>query len=119
MITNKNEAKAMTNYYSNYISYKKNYNWNRSTCIGENNKYLKSIADTAMTECNEIIIFMDNVSTKKTNTKARNVTSTASLSCHSVKGRDCYILHTVLLAIILPLINIIACCHYAKLKGTL
>ena len=110
MITNNNEAKAMTNYYSNYISYKKDYN--------NNNKYLKRIADTAVTECNEIIIFMDNVSTKKTNTKARNVTSTASLSCHSVKGRG-YILHTVLLAIILLLIIIIACCHYAKLKGIL
>ena len=80
----------MTNYYSNYISYKKDYNWNRSTCIGENNKYLKSIADSAVTECNEIIIFMDNLSTKKTNTEARNVTSNASLSCHSVKGSDNY-----------------------------
>ena len=28
------------------ISEKKNYSWNPSTCICENNKYLKSIADT-------------------------------------------------------------------------
>ena len=32
----------------------------------ENSKYLKSIADTSVTECDEIVIVMDNVSTKKT-----------------------------------------------------
>ena len=72
-----------------------------------------------MTECDEITIFIDNVSTKKTITIATNVTSTALLSCHSIKVRDCYILHVVLLAIILLLIIIIVCCHYAKQKGTI
>ena len=62
-----------------------------------------------MTECDEIISVMDIVSTKKT-----NVMSTASINCHSIKVRDRYILHTVLLAIILLLIIIIFCCHYAK-----
>ena len=38
-----------------------------------------------MTECDEIIIFMDNFSTKKTNTVAINVKSTASINWHSKK----------------------------------
>ena len=49
---------------------------------------------------------MNKVSTKKTMEK--NVTSTASINCHSIKVRDyCYILHTVLLSFILLLIIII------------
>ena len=47
---------------------------------------------------------------------ATNVTSNVSLNCHSKKVRDCYILHTVLLAIILLLIIVIICCYYAKQK---
>ena len=77
-----------------------------------------------MTECDEIIIAMDNVSTKKTNTIATktnniatNVTSTASINCHGKNVRDCYISHTVLLVIILPLIITIICHHYTKQKG--
>ena len=53
---------------------------------------------------------MDIVSTKKTNTIATNV----SINCDSKKVKnkiDCYILHTVLLAIILLLI---ICYYYAK-----
>ena len=54
-----------------------------------------------MAECDKIIIGMDNVSTKETNTIAikmtntiaTNVTSTASINCHGKKVRDCYILH--------------------------
>ena len=66
-----------------------------------------------MTECDEIIIDKDNVPTKKT--IATNVTSTASINCHSKKVRDCYILHTVLLLLII----IIICYHFAKQKGTI
>ena len=58
---------------------------------------------------------MNNLSTKKTSITTANVTSTASISWCSEKVRDCYILYTVLLAIIL-LITII-CYHYAKQKG--
>ena len=50
-----------------------------------------------MTECDEIVIVMKNLSTKKAKTIAANVTSTASINWHSKKLRDCYILHTVLL----------------------
>ena len=57
---------------------------------------------------------MDIESTKKTNTIVTNVTSTVT----STKNvRDCYILHTVLLAIILLLMISIIYYHYAKQKG--
>ena len=60
-----------------------------------------------MTKCDEIVTVMDVVSTKKTNTiatkktntAATNITSIVSISCDSKKVIDCYILHTVLLAI--------------------
>ena len=102
MITNKNEAKAMTEHiscdckckfnsttcnsnekwnnktcqyeYENYCKCKKGYSWNPSTCICENSKYLKIIADTSVIACDEIISVMDIVSTKMTNTIATNVT---------------------------------------------
>ena len=76
-----------------------------------------SVADTLVIECDEIVIVVDNVSTKKRNTIATNVKSTASINWHSKKVRDCYILHTVLLAIILLLIFTIICYYYAKQKG--
>ena len=46
---------------------------------------------------------MDIVSTKKT--IATNVMTTASINCHSMKVRDFYILHTLLLAIIITIDN--------------
>ena len=76
----------------------KDYNWNPSTCICENSKYLKRVTDTSVTECDEVITVMDNVSTKKTNTiatkktntLATNITSTVSTSGHSKKVRLLY-----------------------------
>ena len=38
-----------------YCQCKKDYIWNPSTCICENGKYFKSIADTSVIVCNEII----------------------------------------------------------------
>ena len=70
-----------------------------------------------MTEFDEIVIVIDNLSTKKKNTTATNPMSTASIKCHSKKVRDCHILHTVLLAILLLLIISIICNHYAKQKS--
>ena len=78
--------------YKNYRRCKKDYSWNPSTCICENSKYLKI---TSVTEGDEIIPVMDIVSRKKT-----NATSFPSINCHTIKVKDCYILHTVLLAII-------------------
>ena len=103
MITNKNEAKAITKHIScdckckfnsttcnsnqkwnnktcqceckNYRTCKKDYSWYPGTCICDICKYLKSTADTSLTEFDEIIIVMDNVSTKKTNAIVTNVTS--------------------------------------------
>ena len=41
------------------------FSWNPSKCICENSKYLKSIADTSVTQCDKIVNVMDIVSTKK------------------------------------------------------
>ena len=51
--------------------------------------------------------------TKNTNAMAINV----SINCHTKKLRDCYILHTVLLATILVLIVIISCYYYAGYRS--
>ena len=88
-------------------------------CIYENSKYLKSIADTSVIACDEIISVMAIVSTKMTDTIATNVMSTASINYHSKKVRDCYVLHTVLLGIILLLIITIICYHYVKHRSKL
>ena len=113
VITNKNEAKTMAKHIScdckyifnsttcnsdqkwnnetcqceckNYHTCKKDYSCNPSTCICENSKYLKSIADTSVIVCDEIIYVMDIVSTRMTNTIATNATSTVSINCHSKK----------------------------------
>ena len=109
----------------NYHKCEKENSWNPRTCIFENSKYLKSIANTSATECDANIIAIDYVSTKKANiitiketkTIATNVTSTASINCHSKKEvRDGHILDTVLLTIILLLIIIIISYYYAKQK---
>ena len=78
-------------------------------------KYSKSITDTSVIDCDEIIFVMDIVSTKNTNTIASNLTSTASINSHSKKGSYCYILHTFLLLWIITII----CCDYAKQIGTI
>ena len=86
---------------------------NLSIRIRENSKYLKNIADISVITRDEIICVMDIVSTKMTNTIAANV----SINCHTKKIRykfDCYILHTVLLAMILLLTVTIICYYYAK-----
>ena len=82
----------------------------------KNSKYLKSVVDTSVTECDEIVIGIDNLSTKRTNAVATNLTCTVSVSYYSKKASDCYILHTVLLAIILLVIITIICYHCAKQK---
>ena len=120
VITNKNKAKAMTEHIScdtkckfnstkcnskqkwynktrhcerrRYNNCKKDFSQNPSRCICENSKYLKSIAATSVTDCDEIVIFMDIKSIKKTNTiatKKRNNTSTTSINCQTKRVRDC------------------------------
>ena len=95
------------------ISAKKDYSSNRSACICENSKYLKSIADTSVIACDELISAIDIVSRKMTNTIATNV----SINCHTKKLRyktECYILHRILLTTILLLIITIICNYYTK-----
>ena len=58
---------------------KKDYGWNPSRFICENSHYLKSIADSSVIVCGEIIDVMDIVSTKLTNTIATII----SINCHS------------------------------------
>ena len=101
----------------NYHKSEKDYSWNPIICICENSKYLKGVIDTSVTKCDEIVIVMNTLSTKKTNNITTNVTSTASINCHSKKVRDCYILHLVLLATILVLIITIIYYHYAKQRA--
>ena len=99
------------------VSTKKSYSCNPSTCTGDNSKYLIIISDDLKIVYDEIISVMDILSTKMTNTISTNVTSTASINCHSKKTRykiHCYIFHTALLVIILLLIITIICYHYAK-----
>ena len=62
-----------------------------------------------MTNCDEIIVVMKNLLTKKA-----NVTSTAPTNWPSRKVRNFQILHTVLLVIILLLIITIFRYHYGK-----
>ena len=40
---------------------------------------------TSVTECDEIVIVLDNIPTKMKNAIATNVTSTASRNCHCKK----------------------------------
>ena len=74
---------------------RKDYSWNSNTCICENSKHLRSFADILVTECDEIVIVMDNLLTNNANTIAADIMVTASINCHSKKIKDCYILHTV------------------------
>ena len=78
--------------YENYRKCKKDCSWNLGTYISEDSKYSKSIAHTSVITCEEIISFIDIVSTKMTNTIALNV----STNCYTEKVKykiDCYILH--------------------------
>ena len=75
--------------YKNYCERKKDYSWNPSISIYENSKYLKSIADTSVIACDEIVVVMDILSTKITNNIA---TSTVPINSDGEKVRykiDC------------------------------
>ena len=105
MLINKNEAETMTKHIScdckcKFNSSTCNLNKKRNkkscqhecknyrTCICENSKYLKSIGDTSVIDCDEIITVLGIVSTIKTNTITANVTSSASINYHSIKVRN-------------------------------
>ena len=52
---------------------------------------LESFPDNSVTECEKIVIVMNIVSRKKTNTTPTNFTNTASINFHSKKLRYFYI----------------------------
>ena len=140
IITNRNEDKAMTKHaswdckckfdsatwnsnqkwnnktcegeYKTYRECKKYYSWNSITCISDNSMYLKRITDTSVIACDEIISVMDFVSIKMTTT----IVTYLSINCQTKNVRDCYIFHTVLLAIILLLTIFIICYYDANQK---
>ena len=60
------------------------YSRNPSTCICENGKYLKSIADVSVIVCDEIINATDSVSTHVANNIRANMTNTISTKVTSV-----------------------------------
>ena len=69
------------------VSEKKDYSWNPSKCTCENKKFLKNIADTSVIECDEIMIAMVIVSTKKTNTIATKKTNTIATNVTSAASK--------------------------------
>ena len=73
--------------------------------------FVKIITDISVIDWDEILFVVDIVSTKKTDTIATNVTSTAWINCQSKKVRD-----TILSTIILLLIITIICYYYVKQK---
>ena len=117
-VTNKNAAKEMTKHIScdckckcNSTTYISNQIWNNKTCQNK----CKSIVNTAVITFDEILSAIHIVSRKKTNNIAKNLTK--NYQSKKVRHKiDCYILHTVLLSIILLLIIITICYHYAKQK---
>ena len=58
----------------------KKYSWNFRICICENSRYLKSIIDTLVSVCNEIINATDNVTANLTNAILPNMTNTISIT---------------------------------------
>ena len=59
---------------------KKDYSWNSGTCICENKRYSKNIADDQVIVYDEIVCVTYNVSTNVANVISTNVTSTASIN---------------------------------------
>ena len=70
----------------------------------------KSVADTSVITCDEIISAIDIVSATMTNT----ITTNVSINSDDKIVRYCFILYTVLLVIILITIIAIICYHYLK-----
>ena len=96
----------------------KDYGWNLRTCICENNRYLKGIADDWVIVCDEIKSVIDSISTNVTNAISANVTGTVSINSDDKKVRyqmNCYILDTFLLVTTIAII----CYHYGKHRSKL
>ena len=66
------------------IKHVNDYSWNPSTCFCENGNYLKSIVNTSVIECDEIIIVINIESTKKPNAIAAKKTNTITTNVTSI-----------------------------------
>ena len=51
--------------YQSYHKRNEGYSWNRRTCICEDSKNIKTVADNLVADSGEIIIVLDIVSTRK------------------------------------------------------
>ena len=51
--------------YQSYHKRNEGYSWNRRTCICEDSKNIKTVADNLVADSDEIIIVLDIVSTRK------------------------------------------------------
>ena len=94
---------------------KKDYSWNPSILVCENNRYLNSFADNSIIACDKIINITDSLSTNVTSIISANIRSTVSIHSDDEKVRYkmiCYILHTFLLVTILWFIIALICYHY-------
>ena len=83
-------------------------------------RYLKSIANTSVIVCNEIVNVTDSVSTNVKTIIFINVRGTVLMNSDNKKVRykkDCYI--GVSTCIDILLITAIICCHYAKHRSKL
>ena len=70
------------------IPAKKDFNWNISTCIWKNSRFLKGIFDDSTFVCNEIINVIESVSTSVTITKSTEVTSAVPTNATSTMPRN-------------------------------
>ena len=97
----------------NYCLCKKDYSWTSRTCICENDKYLKSIADTLVILCDEIIWITYIMSTNGAHAISINMSTNSDDKKVRYK-MNCYILHMIFLVLTLLVIIAITCYHCAK-----
>ena len=64
-----------------YHTCKKDYSWSPSTCIFQDSRYLKHNVDNSAIMCDEILYFMNIVSTNMINTMPKSI-----ISLHTITG---------------------------------
>ena len=106
-----------------FLTCKKDYSWNPSTCICENSRYLKSTGDDSVSVCDEIINISNSVSTALKNTIPTNVTNTVSIKSDvkkvALEKSNC-LTYTISLVIIMCLLFVVVTFNncYTIMKGT-
>ena len=106
-----------------FLTCKKDYSWNPSTCICENSRYLKSTGDDSVSVCDEIINISNSVSTALKNTIPTNVTNTVSIKSDikkvALEKSNC-LTYTISLVIIMCLLFVVVTFNncYTIMKDT-